>query len=1109
MRLSVSVVGLSARRVGGMTVLLLGLATVGWGAPAAGPPALATGTVLDLDIATLDGWAIDFEPVVESYLELVVEQRSLDVLVTILAVDNRELATVDGPSGIGLDERLALRLDAGRYRLRLTPAAGDESTGRVRLRVDQLRPWATGDAERVGLVALGQEATHLDGSSAHKDWQRSHELSLKELEGWRSLGEAGATIRTLNRITSLERAFGDTEASIAHGREAVRLSLASADSGAEAASRYWLAQSLNREGLVEGAESEFDLGLAAARRAGDLRLEGRILNWQARLCTRRGELDAARVLYEEALERRRRAHDVRGVSSIVNNLGTLARDVGDFPTALAYFREAIESASRQGSSSSARLAVGNLAGLLLSRGQYQEALDVLERTLVSSREAGDLRNEAFLGSQLASMLLRLGDHEQARGLLLRSLEIERQRREAVSQVDTLFHLSRVDSSEERYPEAQAYLDEAYDLTQRHRLHIQATYVLRALADLDLALGRPAQAVERLKLSMGASGASDRPIAQARSLMVLAEARLAMDDPDSAMQTLAHAAAAIGPIAAPETRFDIARLRARVLHRLGRLSGAIGEAEQALVIADSLRSSLDDADMRASFQERVREAHDFYVGLLLEMHDNEPGAGYDRRAFLTFERAKARSLSELLTTARFGAEQRIDPALLEIERSASALVAQARERLASTADSTQLEARTRDFQTSTLRLAEAEAEIRRSAPQYADLRYGHRHSVEDIQRALGPESALIEYALRPEGSVAWVLTSDQFSTVRIANEETISDLAIELRDMLPQPSRRAFGQLQRRSRLLGELLLGDVLVAAAGRRHLVIVPDGPLAYVPFEALRIRDRETDGERYLIEDFAVSYSPSAGVLLALGADERNREHDSTLAAFADPSPPDPARSASGAPGRENPVWKRLPGSRREVAALAAALGEEGVATFVDAGASERRFKSEPSVRKARWIHVASHALVNEAIPGQSAVVLATDGESGEDGYLTVQEVFSLSLEAELVVLSGCETALGHQLRSEGLLGLTRAFLYAGARGLQVSLWKVADLTTPRLMASLYQALSRGLEPAAALREAKLESLRDPERAHPFHWASFVHVGEAHKRNEDALPSTLIGTN
>jgi CHAT domain-containing protein len=164
-----------------------------------------------------------------------------------------------------------------------------------------------------------------------------------------------------------------------------------------------------------------------------------------------------------------------------------------------------------------------------------------------------------------------------------------------------------------------------------------------------------------------------------------------------------------------------------------------------------------------------------------------------------------------------------------------------------------------------------------------------------------------------------------------------------------------------------------------------------------------------------------------------------------------------------------------------------------FVGREASERSFRSDPAVAEARYLHVASHALVDNRSPALSAVLLASEPGDQEDGLLQTYEVFELDLSADLVVLSGCETALGREVRGEGLVGLTRAFLFAGASAVSVSLWPVEDASTGVLMTAFYRQLRSGTSMVEALRKAKLQLAAEASTSHPYYWASFVLVGDS----------------
>ncbi len=201
-----------------------------------------------------------------------------------------------------------------------------------------------------------------------------------------------------------------------------------------------------------------------------------------------------------------------------------------------------------------------------------------------------------------------------------------------------------------------------------------------------------------------------------------------------------------------------------------------------------------------------------------------------------------------------------------------------------------------------------------------------------------------------------------------------------------------------------------------------------------------------------------------------------------------------AAGAPGRRAQRYNfaGLPFTREEADAIAACLGKDRVTLLTGAGATEKRFDGEP-LASYRIIHLAAHSVIDERHPQISAVVLALDDDSREDGFLTIRELYGLELDADLVVLSACRSSGGEAVRGEGPVALARPFLTAGASAAVVTLWPVSDRSTAAFMAAFYRGLARGLDPVAALagaRRALLASDRPAWRL-PFHWAPFVLVG------------------
>src|SRR5262249_5452314 len=230
------------------------------------------------------------------------------------------------------------------------------------------------------------------------------------------------------------------------------------------------------------------------------------------------------------------------------------------------------------------------------------------------------------------------------------------------------------------------------------------------------------------------------------------------------------------------------------------------------------------------------------------------------------------------------------------------------------------------------------------------------------------------------------------------------------------------------------------------------------------------------YLLRAHTVSYVPSASVLEELATPRPGSAAPAVpplrFLAFADPA------SGTG----------DLPQSRQEGSEIARLFPPSAVRVFVGQEANKRNVRDWAA--RGERIQFATHGKFDEEHPERSGLLLAPEG--GEDGRLRISDVFALKLNADLVVLSGCKTGLGKQVTGEGLVGLSRAFFYAGAPSLVVSLWQVAEESTPRLMLDFYRQLERKVDKGEALQIAKLDMLNDGQHAHPYYWAPFVLVGD-----------------
>jgi CHAT domain-containing protein len=375
------------------------------------------------------------------------------------------------------------------------------------------------------------------------------------------------------------------------------------------------------------------------------------------------------------------------------------------------------------------------------------------------------------------------------------------------------------------------------------------------------------------------------------------------------------------------------------------------------------------------------------------------------------------------------------------------------------------------------------------------------------KVLDDETVLLEYALGSRRSYLFAVTTHSLDVYTLPEKGTIEPACRQLYDLLtardqkpPQeaPAARAARIRQAdeawaaAAQRIGRMLLTPAR-GAIGHRRLLVVTEGVLSYVPFGALP--DPES-GEPLMVGHEVVT-APSASVVAAVREEIAGRPAPAkTIAVFADPvfSAVD-ARVATPAPAtRSAPDFARLRFSRAEADNIARLVAPGRMLKAVDFVAT-RELAMQPELKDYRILHFATHSVLDDEHPELSGVVLSLADRKGQpqNGYLRLYDIYNLRLNADLVVLSACRTALGREIHGEGLIGLTRGFLYAGAPSVLATLWEIDDRTTAEVMTRFYDGLlGRGERPAAALRAALIALWRLKGWQAPHYWAAFTLQGE-----------------
>jgi tetratricopeptide (TPR) repeat protein len=520
--------------------------------------------------------------------------------------------------------------------------------------------------------------------------------------------------------------------------------------------------------------------------------------------------------------------------------------------------------------------------------------------------------------------------------------------------------------------------------------------------------------------------------------------------------------------------------AAAIDAAGRQDEALPHAMASLDRVEAIRAGLVADAFKVGFLADKKRLYETAVDLLLR--GNSPSRRARDGAFAVVERARARGLLDLLTAADALPEERLPP---ELDRQLGAL----RDRISALSIRLALSRGEEEGATTRTALAAAEEElerlhlkIRHEDPRYGSLTEPRPIGVGELLAQLSDGEVLLEFFVGERQAWLWQIDREGSSLRRLPEPPEILRLVSSYIASLERPDSGLLGDAAIReegARLAAALL---PLPLPGGARRLIIVPDGPLHHLPFEAL-VRDG-----RYLVQAFEVTVAPSASTLAGLRRDRR-KPAPNAVAAFGDP-----------AIGAGDDRFPPLPHARREVERIAALFPPER-AVLLTGDEATRKAILEASLDRYRYVHFAAHGWIDGRDLGHSGLILSTGGREPAGALLSVADIFSLRLGAEMVALSACRSGSGEIRGGEGIVGMARAFIDAGARSVLVSLWNVNDASTADLMERLYEGLAGGRPPSEALRAAKLEFIESdrPLRRHPYRWAPFVLVGDGAAAGEE----------
>jgi CHAT domain-containing protein/tetratricopeptide (TPR) repeat protein len=1025
-----------------------------------------------------------------TFVLLEISQRGLDLSSRVFDPDGDEIAAGEG-AGDSSYQLLALTAEhQGLYVLAVDAHGLPKLSERYRITVLSVRPVVSGDEKRVSAARALTEGRRLAAKQSPKAMGRL----VASLSLWKAAGEIRGELAALESMAVVESGRGNNQAALDLYRQAFERSRESRFAAGEARSLSSMGFCKAELGLSGEAVDLKRRALEVCRRTGGPYEQALALESLGTALLHKSDPESALPVFLEAQSLALKSGSLVRQARILSGLGASQQLLsGHQSEAQETLEKGLMLSRSVGDPVSQTAIENNLAALYQARGQLQKAVEMYTRKLA---EPGG-RAEGALYLNLGSLYIELGDLDRALKSYDHAKKIYHESGRRDGEVAALIGIGSTRQRMRQLDQALGAFEEA-----RKAASEESWQVLHYLGLGQYAAGRPAEALPNLERALQTAQDSHNSMNEGATRLALGSVYRVLGNLDAAAEQFGKSidlgiALEIPNIVAP------ALLQRAMLRRdEGRLEAARDDIERALALIESTRRNIAGQQLRTSFFATRRGFYEFYIDLLLRLDGFHPKKGYQALALAASERARARGLLDLIAEGRIDVRQGLTPDLRRQEDQLSDELSKDQSELRKIDLSAERAKELRaDFARLDTRREQLEWQIREQNPRYAGVRSPRILDMTEIRsQVLDDRTAFIEFALGEKGSTLFVVTRRTLSTYPLPPASLIAGQVLQLRKGLEQESR-----LTRRDYLdaafqLYQSLLAPAAQALAGKQRLLIAPDGALYYIPFEALLTEPAQGDYPDlpYLLRRYSISYVPSASVLASLREPRQEPLPTSPkkLVAFA-PFPGSAngtvaRRAAPGdAAGADGDRWNRqpLPASKQEILELARLYPGESL-SFLGDDANEGTVKHNPAVVHTHRLHFATHAQLDERYPEYSALVL-TRG-AGEDGLLQVHEIFRLRLSADLVVLSACQTALGKEVTGEGLIGLTRAFFYAGVPSLVVSLWNVADGPTPDLMLDFYKDLDRLNDKGVALRNAKLSMIKRGKYAHPSYWAPFILIGE-----------------
>lgn len=929
--------------------------------------------------------------------------------------------------------------------------------------------------------------------------------SVLELMQNKSLELPVQKVRALNNLSLIETERSNFQTAIAYLEDALKVA------GSPTVPSHMRAMILGNLGSVYDERGDFDKALELYSQGINL-LENngsqderkqlaKLYNYSGVTQVKLGRYDEALQFYNKELELNL---DLFGsshpsVAGGYNNIGGIYYRSGDIGEAIVYFKRAASSTELTFGESHPRVGLiyNNIGACYYEIGNYNESIKYLKRSAEIKKETqgADHPDLALTYNNIGSIYTEMEQYEEAIDYLNRSLHI------------------RIQALGENHP----VLSNNYN--SLGQLYLETDSLEKAIDHFTKALNitketrgpnHPYAVEAKTNLAKAYREKGD----YSNALMYLKEAERSLSI-DSGKDVLDIENVPDIEFRYPTYAVDVLDEKGKTLHEefkskrtngLESLKSALATYTRLSELLDVMQNKYLNEESKLLVSSRSHEIYESAIEVSYDLYRATGHQNYINDVLFFSEKSKARVILELLNNKKAQKYAGVPDSLITYEQNLREQLSGVQQTLNVRLSNSASDPDEDSLRVSLFRLHQRLNEhiemLRREYPKYHSLKY--KTDVPDLSRLQDMLQmkglTLLEYFYGKESTWAIILSREDINVFPLPH---LSNLNAEVGAFDRAVSHQENATYRSLARKFYSNLI-EPLEEHIQTEQLLVIPDGPLNLLPFEAL-LTEQVRDGENfrdypYLLKKYAVSYLPSVSMSDFFNEPYDN-EYRGKFAAFAPVFSGKKIGELPSVASRNN--WGALPSTRYEVQEIAGVMeqerglwaritGEKSTRLFLETEATESRFKSSP-LQDYRYLHLATHAFASDTSSGRSGIAFhpESDSQSSEDGILYAEEIYGLNLDNELVVLSACETGTGEVRTGEGIIGLSRAFHYAGADNLLVSLWSVEDRSTARLMISFYEALQKGDNPSIALRSAKRNLVESYNYAHPRYWSPFIFIG------------------